>query len=116
MTSNDNMQYVTVEMFREGISELKTEIRGVSGQVNELKAEIRVLEREVAVNSAKIEMLQHTFYWGLGIIAVAAALAPLFKRDKTEQPKPELTMAEILLKVDERFDEKMSRLLSAKNQ
>ena len=107
--SQDNARYVTVEMFKEGIAEIKTEIR-------ELKGEIRVLEREVAVNSTKIEMLQHTFYWGLAIIAVAATLAPIFKREKSEQPKPELTMSEILLKVDERFDEKISRVLGAKNQ
>ena len=74
MTSADNTRYVTVEMFREGIAEIKTELR-------EMKGEIRVLEREVAVNSTKIEMLQHTFYWGLAIIAVAATLAPIFKRE-----------------------------------
>ena len=100
MTSQDNARYVTVEMFRDGISELKTEIRGVSSQVNELKAEVRVLDRELAMNTAKIEMLQHTFYWGLGIIAVAAALAPLFKREKNEQPKSELTRSDVQSMID----------------
>lgn len=93
MMSQDNARYVTVEMFKEGIAEIKTEIR-------ELKGEIRVLEREVAVNSTKIEMLQHTFYWGLGIIAVAAALAPIFKREKREQPEPELTRNDVQLMID----------------
>ena len=105
MTSQDNVRYVTVEIFREGIAEIKTELR-------ELKGEIRVLEREVAVNSAKIEMLQHTFYWGLGIIAVAAALAPLFKRDKTEHPKPELTRND----VQSMIDEAMLKVLGTRKQ
>lgn len=109
MTSQDNERYVTVEMFNKGIAELKAEIRR---NTDEIRAEIRVLEREVAVNSAKIDMLQHTFYWGLGIIAIAAVLAPLFRRDKTEQPKPEITRSD----VQSMIDAAISKALGVKNQ
>lgn len=109
MTSQDNTRYVTVEMFNNGIAEIKAENRR---NTEEIKAEIRVLEREVAVNSARIEMLQHVFYWGLGIIAIAAALAPSFKREKTEKPQPQVTRSD----VQSMIDVAISRALGAKNQ
>ena len=83
MTSNDAViaeksEVLTVSEFRSGISSIRAEI-------GELRAEIRVLERDLAVNTAKVEMLQHTFYWGLGIIAIVVALIPYFSRERREE-------------------------------
>ncbi len=116
MTSNDNKQYITVELFNSRIdtlltqirleneklrSELKAEIQGVRNDLNseiqgvrselhseiqgvrsELKAEIQDIRSISLVNSAKIDMIQHTFYWGFAImtvvIAIVAVIVPYF--------------------------------------
>ena len=111
MTSNDNQQYLTVELFNAKIdalmaqisleneklrSELKTEIQGAR---SELKAEIQDVRSIALVNSAKIEMLQHTFYWGFAImtliIAIVAILVPYLliirKEKRQEQTQQQYT-------------------------
>lgn len=111
MTSNDNQQYLTVELFNSKMdtlmaqisleneklhSEFKTEIQGVR---SELKAEIQDVRSIALVNSAKIEMLQHTFYWGFAImtliIAIVAILVPYLliirKEKRQEQTQQQYT-------------------------
>lgn len=120
MTSNDQQQYITVDMFNSRIdtlmaqirleneklrSELKAEIQGVrtdlhseiQGVRSELKAEFQDVRSISLVNSAKIDMLQHTFYWGFAImtlvITIVAVFVPYLFRDHKEkkQEQPVLT-------------------------
>ena len=133
MTSNDQQQYLTVDMFNSRMdtlmaqirleneklrSELKAEIQDVrtdlhseiqgvrselhneiQGVRSELKAEIQDVRSISLVNSAKIDMLQHTFYWGYWgfaimtvVIAIVAVIVPYFlihhkeKQQENEQP------------------------------
>lgn len=69
MTSSDNQQYVTVEMFNAGIAELKTGI-------DELKTEIREVKYDIRMNEHDIAHLQTSIYWGLALVALGAAFAP----------------------------------------
>ncbi len=86
MTSNDNQQFITVEVFRSEIGDLRTEIRGLGSQISELKSEIQAVRDIAIVNSTKIEA-----YWSstntwftviailVGIIGLIATLAPMFR-------------------------------------
>ena len=112
MTSQDNAVYVTVEMFNDGMAAVNQRLDKIDQTLTEMRSEIRVLDRNVAVNGARIEMLQHTFYCGLAIIAIAAALAPLFKREKTEKPQPEVTRSDVQAMIDAAI----SRALNANKQ
>ena len=86
MISNDNQQYITVELFNSKMETFITQIKLDNEQLrNELRAEIQSVTAQVQVNSAKIEMLQHTFYWGFAILAFIAAFVPLFKREHKEE-------------------------------
>ena len=97
MTSNDNQQYIPVELFNSKMETFIAQIRLDNEQLrnemnskidsvrNELRTEIQSVAAQVQVNSAKIEMLQHTFYWGFAILAFIAAFVPLFKREHKEK-------------------------------
>ena len=110
MTSQDNAHYVTVEMFNNGMAVVNQRLDKIDQTLEEMRSEFRLLDRNVAVNGARIEMLQHTFYCGLAIIAIAAALAPLFKHEKTDKPQPEVTRSD----VQSMIDAAISRALNAK--
>ncbi|MBQ7216499.1 MAG: hypothetical protein IJS39_11015 [Synergistaceae bacterium] len=101
MTSNDNPQYITVELFNSKMETFITQIRLDNEQLrNELNSKIESvrnelnskidsvqasLHTEIQVNSAKIEMLQHTFYWGFAILALIVAFVPMFRREHKEK-------------------------------
>ena len=76
--ASEDKEVLTVSEFREEMSALRTELK-------EIRAENRILERDLAVNTAKVDMLQHTFYWGLGIIAIVVGLIPYFRRERKEE-------------------------------
>ncbi|MBQ3456173.1 MAG: hypothetical protein IJG36_07030 [Synergistaceae bacterium] len=108
MTSNDNQQYITVELFNSKMETFITQIRLDNEQLrnelnskidsvrNELRSEIQAVSAQVQVNSAKIEMLQHTFYWGFAILALIVAFVPMFRRERKEkQPEQGLTREKI---------------------
>ena len=83
MTSNDSQQYLTVELFRAEMDTLKAQIQLENEKLrSELKAEIQDVRSIALVNSAKIDMLQHTFYWGFAImtlvITIVAVIVPYF--------------------------------------
>ena len=92
MTSNDNQQYITVELFNSKMETLITQIQlGNEKLRNELNSKIddAKLELRTEVNSAKIEMLGHSMYWGFAImtlvLTVIAIFVPYFlsaRRDK----------------------------------
>ena len=56
-------------------SELKGEIQGVR---SELHNEIQAVRDIAIVNSAKVDMLQHTFYWGFGIMTLVISIVSIF--------------------------------------
>ena len=100
MTSNDNQQYLTVDMFNSKMETFMTQIRLENEKLRgELKTEIQAVHTQVQVNTARIDMLQHTFYWGFAImtvvIAVVAVFVPYFFREhkekEQEQKQPGLT-------------------------
>ena len=86
MTSNDNTQYITVELFNSKMETFIAQIRLDNEQLrNELRSEIQAVSAQVQVNSAKIEMLQHTFYWGFAILALIIAFVPMFRHERKEK-------------------------------
>lgn len=88
MTSNDNQQYITVELFNSKIETLIAQIKLSNEQLrNEIRSEIQAVSTQVQVNSAKIEMLQHTFYWGFAILALIVAFVPMFRRERKDKHK-----------------------------
>lgn len=110
MTSNDNQQYITVELFNSKMETFITQIRLDNEQLrNELRAEIQSVAAQVQVNSAKIEMLQHTFYWGFAILAFIAAFVPLIKHERKEKEQP-ITRESILEIVNEAIAKAISNI------
>ena len=97
MTSNDQQRYLTVDMFNSRMDTLMAQIRLENEKLrSELKAEIQDVRAISLVNSAKVDMLQHTFYWGFAImtlvITIVAVIVPYFlihhkeKQQENEQP------------------------------
>lgn len=122
LTSNDNQQYITIELFNSKMENLITLIQlgneklrnemnakidnSISGLrsdfqsgFSELRNEIRAVDTNVKVNSAKIEMLEHTFYWGFAlmtlVITIVAVFVPYFLRERKDK-KHELPVQPVL--------------------
>lgn len=122
LTSNDNQQYITIELFNSkmeniitliqlGNEKLRNEMNAkidnsISGLrsdfqsgFSELRNEIRAIDTNVKVNSAKIEMLEHTFYWGFAlmtlVITIVAVFVPYFLRERKDK-KHELPVQPVL--------------------
>ena len=98
MTSNDTQQYLTVELFNSKMETLLTQIKLNNETLrnelrSELHSEIQVVKDIAIVNSAKIDMLQHIFYWGFAImtlvIAVVTVFVPYFLRERKEKIQDE---------------------------
>ena len=103
MTSNDNQQYITVELFNSKMdtlltqirfeneklrSELKTEIQAVRSELhNEIQTGLSSLNTQIQVNSAQIAELHHFMYWGFALLTIVTAIIPLFRRERKEQTK-----------------------------
>ncbi|MBR0080537.1 MAG: hypothetical protein IJP69_09220 [Synergistaceae bacterium] len=85
MTSNDN--YVTIEIFNQGIQEIKNEISNLHSEIKDVKYENRL-------NSAKIDWLQHSIYWGFAVIAFVVAYVSLRPSRKEKSEKQKFTTAE----------------------
>ena len=92
MTSGDNI--LTVEIFNEGIREIRQE-------VSELKAEVSNIRYEQRLSSAKIDWLQTSVYWGFAVLGVVIAIAalvvgivglkPILFNSSREKPKAKIT-------------------------
>ena len=71
---------------------LRSELR------SEFQAGFATLQTQSQVNSAKIEMLQHTFYWGFGIMTAVIALitffVPFFRRERKEKKQEQQIITE----------------------
>ena len=94
MTSRDNQQYLTVELFNSKMETFMAQIRFENEKLrselrSEFQAGISTLQTEVRVNSAKIEMLSHTFYWGFAIMTIVITFVvifiPYFLHDRKEK-------------------------------
>ena len=81
MDNTEKTNYISVEMFNNGIQELKAEI-----QKNNI--EIRVLQSDTA-------HLQTSVYWGFAIMALVITIAIFFKCVKTEK-KQNLTENQVI--------------------
>ena len=100
MTSNDKQQYITVELFNSKMDTLLTQIKLENEKLrSELHNEIQAVRDIAIVNSAKVDMLQHTFYWGFGIMALVISIVSIFvphflqerKEQKQEQTQQQFT-------------------------
>ena len=121
MTSSDNQQYITVELFNSKMETFIAQIRLDNEQLrnelnskidsvrNEIHAEIQSVAAQVQINAAKIEMLQHTFYWGFAILAFIAAFVPLFRREHKEKEQT-LTRESVLEIVNEAIAKAISNI------
>ena len=113
MTSQDNQQYITVELFNSKMETLITQIQlgnerlrnEFNSKVDDVKSEIRNVKSEihneiqavdanVKVNSAKIEMLGHSMYWGFAVMTIIITLIAFFvpyflmyRKDKKQEAK-----------------------------
>lgn len=86
MTSNDNQQYITVELFNSKMETLMTQIRLENEKLrSELHGEIQAVHSDVKVNSAQIAELHHFMYWGFAILTLVSALVPLFRHERKEK-------------------------------
>lgn len=113
MTSQDNQQYITVELFNSKMETLITQIQlgnerlrnEFNSKINDVKSElhdiksdlhneIQAVNANVMINSAKIEMLAHYMYWGFAamtiVITAVAIFVPYFlmtRKDKKHDDK-----------------------------
>ena len=118
MTSQDNQQYLTIELFNSKMETFMAQIKLGNEQLrNELNSKIDSvqsalnskidsvksdLHTEIRINSTKTEMLEHTFYWGFGImtlvITFVAVFVPYFIREhnvkKQEEAKNQNALSE----------------------
>ena len=142
MTSTDNQQYITVELFNSkietlmtqvqlgneklrsefqaGVAELNTKIDNVQSGLraefqsgfSTLHNEIQDVRADARVNSAQIIDLQHSVYWGIALLALLAAVVPLFRREhkeKKEEAQPQHVLTE------ERVQELISQALEGRS-
>lgn len=106
MTSQDNQQYITVKLFNSKmetfIAQIRLDNERLRNELNSkidsvqasLHSEIQALSAQVNVNSAKIEMLQHTFYWGFAILALIVAFVLMFRRERKEKQQQDVLTRE----------------------
>ena len=123
MTSNDNQQYLTVELFNAKIDALMAQISLENEKLrSELKAEIQDVRSISLVNSAKIEMLQHIFYWGFGImtvvIAIIAVLVPYLFRERKEKKheQPVLTEEKVQNMISRTVNDAVAKALGVSHE
>ncbi len=105
MTSQDNTRYVTVEMFNYGVAAINQRLDKIDQTMTEMRYEIRY-------NARDIDHLQTSVYWGFALLGIIIALVQLFKREKNEQPKQEITRSD----VQSMIDAAISKALGVKNQ
>ena len=75
MTSNDNQQYVTVEVFRSELGDLRSEIRS---EFKNVHAEIQAVRDIVLLNSAKIDAHWEAASMWFSVIAILVAVVGIF--------------------------------------
>ena len=102
MTSNDKNVYIREDVFNARMERLEAIFeRNIDSVKSELRSEIQAVDTNVKVNSAKIEMLEHTFYWGFAlmtlVIAVVAVFVPYLlkeRKDKIQEKSTQPVLSE----------------------
>ena len=119
MTSNDNQQFITVEVFRSEIGDLRTEIRAGFEQVNkdikEVRTEIQAV-RDIAIsNSAKIdahwEAASMWFSFIAVIIAGIGAVAAFIALFKDSTKSNNLTEQKVQSMIDASINDAVTKVL-----
>ena len=124
MTSNDNQQLVTVEVYNSGINKLEKQVIQLGEQMNvsfrELKNEIQTVNNNVLINTARIEDQKDFMSSGFTIIAIVIALvaimttlAPMF-RDMYRDAKQARNDKNLRNIIREEVDIAVSRALNVK--
>ena len=122
MTSNDSQQYVTVEIFRSAIGELRAEI--LSGfsesrkENKELRTEIQAVRENTIANGAKIDAYRDfTGIW-FTVIAVIVAfvgmvaplLRDLYKDSRMSKRQENLTEEKVQAMIDSAIAKALSNI------
>lgn len=87
MTSNDKQQFVTVETYNAGNSELKAFILGENEKTRrDFTDALKELSTEIRINSIRIEEVKNSMNWDFATLAIVVAivgftitLAPMFR-------------------------------------
>ena len=106
MTSNDNNQFVTIEIYNSGINKLEKQVIALSerqdNSFKELKNEIINVRELSVINSAKIDAYRDfTSIWFtviaviIAIVGVMATLAPMFRDARHEHRDNNLSRDEV---------------------
>ena len=74
MTSSDNQQYVTVEVFNARMDRIEEKIIRLEQMMESNTAELKELKTEIRINTRDIEHVQTSVYWGFAVIAFVIAL------------------------------------------
>ena len=110
MTSQDNTVYVTAEMFNDATARIERRFDAVERRLDKIEQTMTEMRYETRYNARDIDHLQTSVYWGFAILGIIVALAPSFRREKTEKPQPEVTRSD----VQSMIDEAISRALSVR--
>lgn len=114
MTSNDKNVYIREDVFNARMERLEAIFeRNIDSVKSELRSEIQAVDTNVKVNSAKIEMLEHTFYWGFAlmtlIIAVIAVVVPYLLKERKDKIQEKSTQPVL---TEQRVQEMIQNALS----
>ena len=129
MTSQDNSQYVTVEMFNDGIARIERRLDKIDQTLTGIQAEIRAMDRRVEINTVKIDELHYFMGIGFTVIAIVVGivgfvltLAPMFrdmyhdrKQAKSERVKQDI-LDTLRGEMQSMIDSAVSQALGAKKQ
>lgn len=106
MTSNDNKQFVTVEIFNSAMNKIDKHFDIIDGKFEVVRAEILAVKELALVNSAKIDAYKDTTNTWFTVLAVIiafvgfiVALAPtfreMFKEARLERKNKQLTREDV---------------------
>lgn len=114
MTSNDKNVYIREDVFNARMERLEAIFeRNIDSVKSELRSEIQAVDTNVKVNSAKIEMLEHTFYWGFAlmtlVIAVIAVVVPYLLKERKDKIQEKSTQPVL---TEQRVQEMIQNALS----
>ena len=94
MTSSDNYQYVTVEVFRSELGDLRSEFRSefanIHKEFEETHTEIQTVRDIALVNSAKIDAYRDSMTIWFTVLAIVVALMEMYKDYKQAKNHAEL--------------------------
>ena len=114
MTSQD---YVTVEVFNNGIITINNRFDQIEKQLGEIKAEIKVIDKNVLVNTVRIEELHHSMNWGItslgvivAIVGLTVTLAPVIRGIFKNMFRPTVTLEQVQEVVDNAISKALSNL------